>query len=179
MLFAILTMSMAVGLVLGIAGGYASVQLPWPLTMMPFATAAAPAQPANAPGSPASTAAIDDAPSFDQGPVPSLPDAVHSSASPAERPAPPRPAGAPAKTADSPAGLSGAPGTGSLDVASYPAGAVVSLDGRVVGQTPLVLRDVPPGPHVVGIEAPGFARWAMSLDVSAGERTRVTAPLGK
>ena len=171
---------MAVGLVIGTVGGYASVQLPWPETLTPFGSGAAPTARADTPSSPESIAAVNGQPSFDEGAVTSQPDTTAASReSPSGSPVPTATPGAPGKAADAPAGPSDTPGTGSLDVASYPSGAVVSLDGRVVGLTPLLLRNVPDGTHVIGIEAPGFSRWATSVDVSAGWPMRVRATLGE
>jgi hypothetical protein len=66
---------------------------------------------------------------------------------------------------------------GSIEVLSRPAGAQVVLEGRVVGQTPLVIEDVREGTHSVHIEAPGFIRWATSVRVTGGARTRIGASL--
>ena len=57
-----------------------------------------------------------------------------------------------------------------------PGGAQVTLDGRVVGRTPLSLADVPRGSHVVGIELAGYKRWATSVLVTS-DRARVGASL--
>jgi hypothetical protein len=65
---------------------------------------------------------------------------------------------------------------GSLEIVSRPSGAQVTLDGRVVGQTPLSLADIPGGPHDVVLELPGYSRWATSVVVAAGN-TRVGASL--
>jgi hypothetical protein len=43
---------------------------------------------------------------------------------------------------------------GSLEVKSTPAGAKVTVDGKPAGSTPLTVRDLPPGPHVVQVTAP-------------------------
>jgi hypothetical protein len=69
--------------------------------------------------------------------------------------------------------------SGSIDVMSRPPGAAVALDGRVVGQTPLSIPNVPEGTHVIGIEAPGFSRWATSVQVERGKATRVGASLSQ
>ena len=62
-------------------------------------------------------------------------------------------------------------------VVSRPPGADVALDGRVVGQTPMSIPNVTEGMHVLGIELPGFSRWATTVHVEAGEPTRVGASL--
>lgn len=66
---------------------------------------------------------------------------------------------------------------GSIVVMSRPPGADVALDGRVVGQTPMSIPNVTEGMHVLGIELPGFSRWATTVRVEAGEPTRVGASL--
>jgi hypothetical protein len=70
-----------------------------------------------------------------------------------------------------------ASGPGSIQVLSRPTGAQVVLDGRAVGRTPLAIADVRTGAHDVRIELPGFRRWATSVEVKPGERTRVAASL--
>jgi hypothetical protein len=66
---------------------------------------------------------------------------------------------------------------GSIEVVSRPPGAEVALDGRIVGRTPVSIPDVAEGTHVVGIELPGFSRWATSVQVNRGEQARVGASL--
>jgi hypothetical protein len=82
-------------------------------------------------------------------------------AAPTERPAPARPAS----------------GNGSLLVESRPVGAVVRVDGTVVGRTPLVVGEVSAGTHRVVLEMAGFQPWATSVAVDGGTRTRVAASL--
>jgi len=67
----------------------------------------------------------------------------------------------------------------SLQVESRPTGARVIVDNRVVGTTPLVLDQVAPGAHVVGLELDGYGRWTASVRLVAGERGRVAASLGR
>ena len=66
---------------------------------------------------------------------------------------------------------------GSLEVVSRPPGAEVALDGAIVGRTPLSIPNVADGTHVVGIELPGFSRWATSVQVNRGAQARVGASL--
>lgn len=66
---------------------------------------------------------------------------------------------------------------GSLAIDSDPSGAVVSLDGRVVGSTPILLEDVPAGSRVVRVESSGYERWSAAIRVVANQRTRVNATL--
>ncbi len=54
---------------------------------------------------------------------------------------------------------------GQLRVASQPAGATARLDGRRIGQTPLLVRDVPPGAYTVTLEAEGHRTAERSVTV--------------
>jgi hypothetical protein len=53
----------------------------------------------------------------------------------------------------------------------------VIVDGRVFGRTPLSIPNVSPGAHSIRLELPGFNRWATSIDINPGARTRVAASL--
>ena len=66
---------------------------------------------------------------------------------------------------------------GSIEVLSRPSGADVSLDGRMVGQTPLTISNVREGTHVIGVELSGFSRWATSVRVEGGKPSRIGASL--
>ena len=66
---------------------------------------------------------------------------------------------------------------GSLAIESRPPGARVSLDGRRVGATPLVLNNVIPGTHLVRVEADGYQVWAWTARVVANQRNRVSVKL--
>jgi hypothetical protein len=48
------------------------------------------------------------------------------------------------------------------------------LAGRT---TPLVMESVPLGDHAIHLERAGYQRWASSVRITAGERTRVAASL--
>ena len=85
------------------------------------------------------------------------------------RPAPER-ASQPALPADGPY-------TGTLVVESLPPGALVYLDNKPVGRTPLTLNGVNAGEHVVRLERDGYRRWGRSIRVVTAERNRVTASL--
>jgi len=67
--------------------------------------------------------------------------------------------------------------TGGLDVVSRPIGARVTLDGRVVGQTPLRLADLAPRPYALTLELAGHLPWTTTVRVVAGETVRVAASL--
>jgi hypothetical protein len=69
-----------------------------------------------------------------------------------------------------------ASGQGLMQVVSRPSGAQVILDGRIVGRTPLSI-EVPDGAHDVRLDLTGFRRWETSVEVIAGQPTRVAASL--
>jgi serine/threonine protein kinase len=69
------------------------------------------------------------------------------------------------------------PPSGSLVVESRPPGASVFLDGRRVGTTPLTLDTVKVGNYTIGLDIPGYQRWASTVKVTSGERSRVAASL--
>ena len=66
---------------------------------------------------------------------------------------------------------------GDLVIESKPSGAKVYIDNKVAGTTPLSLRNVAVGSHVVRLERDGYRRWSSSVRVVAAERNRVTASL--
>jgi hypothetical protein len=66
---------------------------------------------------------------------------------------------------------------GSLVIRSEPTGAVVAVDGRVVGATPILLETVPIGSRVVRIESEGYERWSFAARVVANQETRIVATL--
>jgi serine/threonine protein kinase len=59
-----------------------------------------------------------------------------------------------------------------LDVATDPAGAGVFLDGDHVGETPVWLRDLGPGPHILRLIRRGFATVQTVIETGRG-RTRL------
>ena len=72
----------------------------------------------------------------------------------------------------------GAAETGSLDVASRPAGARVLVDGEFTGATPTRL-DLPVGRHEVRIELDGYQVWSKAVVVTSDEGERVAASLDR
>ncbi len=70
-----------------------------------------------------------------------------------------------------------AAGLGALYVLSHPAGASVIVDGQVVGTTPLLVTNVPPGSKTVRLELAGHKPWSSTVHVAAGQRVRVAASL--
>jgi hypothetical protein len=67
--------------------------------------------------------------------------------------------------------------TGSLFVDSRPQGAIVLLDGKNVGRTPVRLATVPIGMHVVRIELAEHHPWYSTARIVADQENRVTASL--
>lgn len=67
---------------------------------------------------------------------------------------------------------------GSLTVTSSPSGAMVTLDGKSRGITPLIISSLPPGPHTLAITLPFFAEHADHLSLSPGEEKAVHYSFG-
>lgn len=78
----------------------------------------------------------------------------------------PAPAAEPARTEPP------APVLGRLLVRSTPAGAIVRIDGRSRGRTPLTVRDLPLGPHTVIVSRPGYEPERRTLDLSRDQAAR-------
>ncbi|HSC29727.1 MAG TPA: PEGA domain-containing protein [Vicinamibacterales bacterium] len=66
---------------------------------------------------------------------------------------------------------------GTLAIESDPTGARVSVNGRFVGVTPVVLRGLPAGSCVVRVESDGYELWSTAARVVANRRTRLAAIL--
>jgi hypothetical protein len=67
--------------------------------------------------------------------------------------------------------------SGRLVVDSRPSGAMVTVDGRPSGNTPVTLTAVAPGRHTVRIERPGYRPVTTTVMIKSGERARVAARL--
>jgi hypothetical protein len=52
-----------------------------------------------------------------------------------------------------------------LRVVSYPSGALVSINGRAIGETPLEL-DIPPGRYRVTLSRLGYEEWSQIIDLA-------------
>ena len=59
------------------------------------------------------------------------------------------------------------PATGSLELASVPTGANVTLDGEFQGQTPLRLELTPDRPHQLAVSKPGYRRHTSEVQLPA------------
>ena len=68
---------------------------------------------------------------------------------------------------------------GALALSSVPEGAQVLLNGTVVGQTPVVISDLPVGSRGVVVRREGYSPWSASVRVVANQRTTVRATLTK
>jgi PEGA domain-containing protein len=66
---------------------------------------------------------------------------------------------------------------GDLMVESVPEHARVFVDHQAVGSTPVTIRQLPAGSHVVRVEADGYEIWSAAIRVVADQQTRVTAQL--
>ena len=66
---------------------------------------------------------------------------------------------------------------GSLVLSSTPADAQVIVNGRIVGQTPIVLDDLPVGSRAIVVRRDGYTAWSSSVRVVANQRTPVRATL--
>jgi len=102
-----------------------------------------------------------------------------SQVSPADRRDRPRAAPTAPVAAASQAGDSKKPVqyVGALTVDSAPAGSAVFVDRQHVGETPLALKGLRAGSHVVRIERNGYDRWTTAVLVAADKQTRVSARL--
>jgi hypothetical protein len=67
--------------------------------------------------------------------------------------------------------------TGDLGVQSVPTEAAVFVDQQHVGETPLQMKGLRAGSHVIWIEHEGYQRWTAAVLVSADKETRVNAGL--
>jgi len=83
----------------------------------------------------------------------------------------------PSSTADASPESAAVPATGSMRVGSRPMGARVSFDGRIVGETPIVLTELTPGEHQIGLDldAKGYQPWSSSVVVTAGHEEKLLA----
>ncbi|MBZ0108269.1 MAG: PEGA domain-containing protein, partial [Candidatus Scalindua rubra] len=69
--------------------------------------------------------------------------------------------------------------TGSLDIKSEPADAMIIVDGKEVGNTPATITALLPGKHLVEIGMEGYGHWSESIDVRGGMENTLNAKLLK
>lgn len=67
--------------------------------------------------------------------------------------------------------------TGSLSVSSDPGSANITLDGRSIGMTPMVIKDIPAGEHTLGISKIGYSDISQKVMVKGKEVKEVTVTL--
>ena len=68
-------------------------------------------------------------------------------------------------------------GVGSVSITSSPAGAKVWLDGSYKGLTPLTLREIPVGSHVVTLMKQGYIKTKKEFTVSKDKKTELNVSL--
>jgi eukaryotic-like serine/threonine-protein kinase len=66
---------------------------------------------------------------------------------------------------------------GQLTVDSYPAGAMVAVDGQSQAVTPLSLANLPPGHHTVTISKAGYASETRAVDIASGSKSVISLQL--
>ena len=71
------------------------------------------------------------------------------------------------------------PIVGSIDITSSPIMADVTLDGKAVGRTPLVLENQIVGSHTLQISKQGYKPYSQIIAVEEGKTTTVSATLAK
>jgi hypothetical protein len=69
------------------------------------------------------------------------------------------------------------PGVGELSLSSTPSGANVFVDNNFMGITPLTLKDIPVGSHVVTLRLTGYQDYQTTTSVNAGATSTVAAGL--
>ncbi len=69
------------------------------------------------------------------------------------------------------------PATGTLRLESEPSRALVKVDGRDVGTTPVAALHVTPGGHELRVESAGFRTWVRKVSAAVGETVQVWAHL--
>ncbi|HUF47991.1 MAG TPA: PEGA domain-containing protein [Vicinamibacterales bacterium] len=94
-------------------------------------------------------------------------------AAPVDSPPAPSVAPAPAPPVDEAPDPPAAVAVGRLEVRSTPTGALVTVDGRIAGTTPLTIADLPIGSHVVQVARPGFVPVEERVDLTATTLARV------
>jgi hypothetical protein len=62
-------------------------------------------------------------------------------------------------------------------IESTPPGARIRIDGRDLGPTPLMVRQLRPGTHTLELRLPGYRLWSQRITVAAGDRRQISATL--
>lgn len=93
-----------------------------------------------------------------------------------------------ANAANANAAAKSKPGTGTLEIASTPPGAGITLipsaedsNGlpQAYGATPATINDLAPGKYDIQLSKPGYKTFLKGITVKAGSTTKVTATLKK
>ncbi|MFH0967373.1 MAG: PEGA domain-containing protein [Methanobacteriota archaeon] len=71
------------------------------------------------------------------------------------------------------------PVTGTLTVRSTPSGGTVTLDGEVLGVTPLRINRLMPNMYSLRVSVPGYLSWIGIIHIYAGRETSIFAPIGQ
>lgn len=66
---------------------------------------------------------------------------------------------------------------GTLFVTSDPAGALVTIDNAVLGNSPLTLNDIAVGNHLITITMEGYEDYSTSILITRGTTSNLSAPL--
>jgi PEGA domain len=67
--------------------------------------------------------------------------------------------------------------TATINVSSVPAGAAVKLDGNAKGVTPITLKELAPGIHIVQLTLAGYGEWKSTVDIPKGETKNLNVTL--
>ena len=68
---------------------------------------------------------------------------------------------------------------GELFVNSEPSEAEIFIEGRTVGVTPFLVRELLPGPHVVSVQKEDYEVWQDSIEIEVGKESKILAILKK
>ena len=69
---------------------------------------------------------------------------------------------------------------GSLKIVSTPPGAIVTLNGKAAGETPLTQEQLKPDSIIlVALSLPGYQTWMQEVKIGAGKQGLVSAILEK
>ena len=64
--------------------------------------------------------------------------------------------------------------TGSIRVTTIPSGATVTIDGKNEGLSPLTVKGLSVGTHVVNLTLAGYPSWEKKVEVKSGKMVPIT-----
>jgi PKD repeat protein len=67
--------------------------------------------------------------------------------------------------------------SGSIAITSFPAGAMVFVDGTTRGTTPVILPEIPTGNHLVVLSFKGYDDWNHTISVGSGQMAAINVEL--